>query len=59
MLRFSRIYFTYGNSVFDVEASMMMLIGWNCLTDDITTQADLHGTLDLDQLVPEIFRSPQ
>ena len=45
--------------MFDVEAGMMLLIGWNCLTNDITAQAHLHGTLDLDQLVPEIFRSPQ
>ena len=45
--------------MFDVEAGMMLLIGWNCLTDDITAQTDLHGTLDLGQLLPEIFRAPQ
>lgn len=45
--------------MFDVEAGMMLMIGWNCLTDDITAQTHLNRTLDLDQLLPEIFRSPQ
>ena len=45
--------------MFDEEAGMMLLVGWNCLTDDITAQTDLHRTLDLEQLLPEVFRSPK
>ena len=45
--------------MFDVETGMMLLVGWNCLTDDVTAQTDLHRTLDVEQLLPEVFRSPK
>ena len=46
MSMFSMKYFTYGNPVFDVDAGLVLLEGWNCLTDDIAAQTHLNWTLD-------------
>ena len=46
--------------MFEVEAGMVLLVGWNSLTDHIAAKTNLHWTLDfLAQLLPESFRSPQ